>query len=1015
MPRSTRFAVVVLVPLLVSIGLSTAAASDSATLETIEPPQVPAGKGASVTVKGSGFISCGVTTLKLFLDRDHQYEFTDLTLVSDTELVAVIMPAPAAEEYQVRLLDAAGTNVTRNSPVKLFLETVVRPPIVRSVSPVSVPDTGGTITIAGNRLGTASQAVLESGSEMLPLSIVSKNSISVTATVPAGAIPGSYRLRVVTEGGANIKAPTFTVSDSLAGRPKPASMSPDTVTAGQATVVTVRGRNLDTVTSIELSRPGAGTTTLAASSAVYGSFQFTVPAALGAGLYSARLNSTIAGGPYEARRLQLGVALPGNPPGCPDVVQFDPLTYEIATPALKLRMSSGILAYVRDLRVEGAMVARNPAEFVPTGIRFDSTGIPDAFLLVSLSHAGTLFEGGGSGCRVVQRFTNAASGASFEVVVERTGNNLRVRLPYSSPAQNVFATYSGIFGIDPDSEMIIPASNGSRVTRNGVLDGQFIHPVWEQINRFLYSSQNGGWLAFDYSATQDVLSSVYGFGRSTTGLWLNTYTRSRKSALRNDTHVDLTIEAVASSFDLAMEAARLSLVNPAPPEAKRPFSLVVIDALELQGLGGASARIQQEIERFETEEWGLPIPLEDRLAIYVGYTVNVNNTSYPDFDQPIDAALFGPDIAGRRLPFFNAYGLHPVSPLAGSLMNVLLTFFDRDAAVEKPFIWDPDSSGALDGPYDHYFVSLAAPEWRQVLAGQFASLQAQIGAAAPGVGLDGIYLDAASSLTMEDRNTETGVNLAGFRTFIDGLRASSSDPSRFIAAAEAFNVPLCRTGVSQQTRGMIFLSGEDFVLYPALNLGARPHAVAAYVMGKEGRGFHHYAGGEVTSASLVHYPVRFIGYLTGVTPTFLHQGNPQASSTQTSVTGKRGIATLLEEGLFWSRHSVEPWYEPHPAWGDPATGTILSVDGAPRVFTRDELRDKVILDAWYHFAGTVPTPSQMTKCRNLTSPNVVGILAYTSILRDVFSRNPTPPGTHLSRPEAVSLIRSTLGIDYPLP
>ena len=46
---------------------------------------------------------------------------------------------------------------------------------------------------------------------------------------------------------------------------------------------------------------------------------------------------------YDARRLQLGVAQPGNPVGCPDVRTFDSKSYEIVTPAVKLRMFAGMV------------------------------------------------------------------------------------------------------------------------------------------------------------------------------------------------------------------------------------------------------------------------------------------------------------------------------------------------------------------------------------------------------------------------------------------------------------------------------------------------------------------------------------------------------------------------------------------------------------------------------------------------------------------------------------------------
>jgi hypothetical protein len=94
---------------------------------------------------------------------------------------------------------------------------------------------------------------------------------------------------------------------------------------------------------------------------------------------------------------------------------------------------------------------------------------------------------------------------------------------------------------------------------------------------------------------------------------------------------------------------------------------------------------------------------------------------------------------------------------------------------------------------------------------------------------------------------------------------------------------------------------------------------------------------------------------------------------------------------------------------------VLEVDGVPRAYTRDEMRDKIVLDVWYHYAGTVPTPAQFAKCRNLTPANVLGIIGFTAIARDVFTRNPTPTAAHLTRPQAVDQIRTTLGVDYPLP
>lgn len=1016
MPRIARVSLVLAgcaLAGLVSALAPAALATGTVLLDTVEPPQLPTGKSCTIRVRGDGFLACGVAAVRLSFNSENRYDYPLVTVLSETELEAVIDSPPPPEEYQLRLLDAEGTVISNGSSKTLHVETFYRPPIIRSVTPSTVPDTGGSLSILGNRLSTLTQVVLETGADLLPLPVTAKTSTTATVTVPAGAVPGTYRVRVVTEGGTNVKAPTITVTDSLAGLPKPASMSPDTVPAGASTLVTVLGKNLETVASVRLSKPGAVATTIGAAGAQYGSFQFTVPPGLAAGIYSVQVVTT-GGASYDARRLQLGAAEAGNPPGCPDVVTFDAKSFEIVAPNLKVRMLAGMVTYVRDLRAPGAMLARNPADWFPVGIKFDSTSVADAFADLSASLFATDFQGGAT-CRVVQRFSHAPSGASFRVITERVGDGFRVSVPFDSPAHDVYATHAGLYGIDRDAEMTLPVYNGSRVGRNAVLEAQYAFPIWEIHNRFLYTSPQGGSLAFDVTPTQGTHATIVGFGHSSSGLWTNFFTQARKSSLRNDAMLRILIEAVDPAFDLAMEPSRLAVANPAPAGAKRPYALAVLDSLELQGNGGNSALLEQEFAAFEAEEWGMTIPLEDRYAIYVGYTIHDNNTAYPDFDQPVDAALFGPPIAGTRLPFFNAYGLHPASPLAPSQMGNLLTVFDRTAGVEKPFIWDPDFNGIVDGPTDHWFASMASTEWRGIIEGQYQSLRSQIAAAVPGVDLDGIYLDAASSITQQDRNATTGVNIDGLATFIADLRAASPDPASFIVAGEAFTTPLTAAGISWQTRGMIFQNGIDFVRLPASFLGSRPHACGAYVIGSEARGFHHYAGGEVSSAPLVHYPTRFIGYLTGVTPTLLYQGNVEARSTQQSDTGRRAVRTLMEEGLYWSRHGVEPYFAPHAAWASPSTGVVLSVDGAPRAYTRDELRDKIVLDVWYHFAGTVPTPAQFTKCRNLTPANVLGILGFTSIARDSFTRNPTPAASHLTRPQAVDAIRTTLGIDYPLP
>src|SRR5262249_44209337 len=111
----------------------------------------------------------------------------------------------------------------------------------------------------------------------------------------------------------------------------------------------------------------------------------------------------------------------------------------------------------------------------------------------------------------------------------------------------------------------------------------------------------------------------------------------------------------------------------------------------------------------------------------------------------------------------------------------------------------------------------------------------------------------------------------------------------------------------------------------------------------------------------------------------------------------------------------EPHFSPDPAWGDPTTGIILDIDGVPRVYTLNELRDKIALDIWYHFAGTVPTAAVLNRIRTLTPPNVVGVLGLTTFLRDYCGKRPTPPELLLTRPEAVNEIRTVLGIDYPVP
>ncbi|MGO9921062.1 MAG: IPT/TIG domain-containing protein, partial [Isosphaeraceae bacterium] len=186
------------------------------TISSISSASGPAGGGATVTIKGSGFVAGATVTIGS--------EASAAEIISETEIRARTA-ATAAGSYEVIVKDENGTST--GGPGYTYIPA----PTVESITPAQGPIGGSTLVkITGT--GFTEGATVTIGGAASEVKVLSAT--EVTAITPAGT--GAQEVVIKDEGGSSTLGPTYTYLPAPAVAPGTANSVKQTTATATATV-----------------------------------------------------------------------------------------------------------------------------------------------------------------------------------------------------------------------------------------------------------------------------------------------------------------------------------------------------------------------------------------------------------------------------------------------------------------------------------------------------------------------------------------------------------------------------------------------------------------------------------------------------------------------------------------------------------------------------------------------------------------------------------------------------------
>ena len=199
-------------------------------------PYVTAGPGSPIyaepstlTFSGSGLGAATAVSV----------DGTSRSFTATPNQVSVTLPSLSVGSHSLTVTTPWGTSTA------FAFSSVARPPAptVSSVSPATVPTSGGTVTITGTNFGPAT-AVKVGTTAASSFTVV--NATTITAVVPAH-LPGSGTVTVTSPGGTNASGPTLTW---VAPVPVVTSLSPAQGPPGGGTTVMITGTGFNYATGV---------------------------------------------------------------------------------------------------------------------------------------------------------------------------------------------------------------------------------------------------------------------------------------------------------------------------------------------------------------------------------------------------------------------------------------------------------------------------------------------------------------------------------------------------------------------------------------------------------------------------------------------------------------------------------------------------------------------------------------------------------------------------------------------
>ena len=243
-------------------GNTTSATTCSWTVDQT-PPSAPVVTAAAGTPGSTSMILSWAMaeTVERFRIWYAESPISDATLSGATEVFSSTKPAPAGSNQQfavngltpgqsysfvIKLMDAAGNVSVLSNSVSRNTENVL--PVISDLNLTSGDNSAARpMSITGsNYLESQGSNIVRFENSLRAFQVPSEGGTStvVTATVPMGAPPGTYNVRVINKYGISRAADeTYTVSEAALPFPVVTSVSPAVVPTGTATTITVSGAN----------------------------------------------------------------------------------------------------------------------------------------------------------------------------------------------------------------------------------------------------------------------------------------------------------------------------------------------------------------------------------------------------------------------------------------------------------------------------------------------------------------------------------------------------------------------------------------------------------------------------------------------------------------------------------------------------------------------------------------------------------------------------------------------------
>ena len=243
-------------------GNTTSATTCSWTVDQT-PPSAPVVTAAAGTPGSTSMILSWAMaeTVERFRIWYAESPISDATLSGATEVFSSTKPAPAGSNQQfavngltpgqsysfvIKLMDAAGNVSVLSNSVSRNTENVL--PVISDLNLTSGDNSAARpMSITGsNYLESQGSNIVRFENSLRAFQVPSEGGTStvMTATVPMGAPPGTYNVRVINKYGISRAADqTYTVSEAALPFPVVTSVSPAVVPTGTATTITVSGAN----------------------------------------------------------------------------------------------------------------------------------------------------------------------------------------------------------------------------------------------------------------------------------------------------------------------------------------------------------------------------------------------------------------------------------------------------------------------------------------------------------------------------------------------------------------------------------------------------------------------------------------------------------------------------------------------------------------------------------------------------------------------------------------------------